>query len=88
VLVNYWWEDQAHTGSPFEAMVHAIMAIRDLPEDERAEWRRMFDYFVFRAGENTAAHLPPDGQGVLGPMTPANAARVKEWLIQSLTRGD
>jgi hypothetical protein len=40
VLVNYWWRDTPRwLGQPQDALIHAILAIRDLPEAERQQWR-------------------------------------------------
>jgi hypothetical protein len=84
VLVNYWWfHDQG--ASPFVAMVHAMMAIRDLSPGERAAWRGWFDHFAFgddavHAGD----HLPPAVRTVLGPPSAERTERMRAYLIGSL----
>ncbi len=41
VLVNYWWDETPPwQGSPFEALLHAIMAVKSLPPDKREIWRK------------------------------------------------
>ena len=86
VLVNYWWrETPRFLGAPQNALNHAIMAIRDLPEHERALWRDMFDYYVFENGPDVTDHIPEDGRGVLSPMTPERAARLRGFLLKMLT---
>src|SRR3546814_17876185 len=48
ILVNYWWRDTpAWLGQPQAALHHAILAIRDLPPEETALWRDLFDHYVF-----------------------------------------
>lgn len=86
VLVNYWWDLSARSwqGSPFNTLMHAVMSIRDLPETERQIWRTWFDQYVFGAGHDAVAHLPPGGRGVLGEMTPETARMVKRYLVEGL----
>lgn len=88
VLVNYWWDLLAKPwqGSPFKALMHAIMSVRDLPERERDVWRVWFDHYVFGAGHDAVAHLPPQARSVLGEMTPEMAMAIKQWLIDALRK--
>ncbi|TKD52792.1 cupin-like domain-containing protein [Sphingomonas baiyangensis] len=87
VLVNYWWRDTPRwLGHPQDALNHALLAIRDLPDDERAHWRDMFDHYVFGARDAAAAHLPQDGRGVLAPLTPDTAGRLRAYLLRQLSR--
>jgi hypothetical protein len=62
------------------------MSIRDLPERGREIWRTWFDHYVFGAGHEAVAHLPPDGRGALGEMTPEMAKIVKAFVIDDLKR--
>lgn len=88
VLVNYWWDDAPpDAGSPFEAMVHAIFAIADLPPERRRIWRGMFDHYVFREAGDPVPHLAPEHRGILGPSTPALRARIRQFLLRALSRG-
>lgn len=87
VLVNYWWRDTPrYLGQPQTALTHAIMAIRDLPEDERAIWRAMFEHYVFSGGEAARAHVPVEGQGVLAPLGARAAERLHQFLLRSLSQ--
>ena len=67
VLANYWWNDARQAGSPFDCMLHAILALRDLPPDQRAVWRTMFEHYVFTAPDEALAHLPREQRGMSGP---------------------
>ncbi len=70
VLVNYWYNDVAH-GGPFVAFIHALAAIRDLPESQRTGWHAWFEHFIFAPGAaDAASHLPAGAQGVNGPASP------------------
>jgi hypothetical protein len=78
-MVNYWWGGAAAgLDDPHDAFLAALLAIKPLPPRERAYWRAMLDAHVF--GDDGAAHIPPRLQGVLGPMTPALRAALRQRL--------
>ena len=87
VLVNYWWRETPRwLGQPQDALNHAMMAIRDLPNDERAHWREMFDHYVFGDRDAAAAHIPVEGRGILAPLTAESAGRIRAFLLRALSR--
>lgn len=86
VLVNYWWNAADTPASPFEALVHAIMTVRHMPEPQRNAWRGMFDHYVFERDGDPAEHLPPDRRGVLGEMSAGLAQRIRGFLMNGLRR--
>jgi hypothetical protein len=87
VLVNYWWNDAPpDLGSPFDALLHALLAIRDLPERQRAAWRMMFGHYAFGENGDPVAHLPPPARGALGPHDPAMRQNIRMRLIAALAR--
>ena len=84
ILVNYWSERDEGT-SPFVAMVHALMAVRDLPAPERAVWRDWFAHYVFDDEAAAAAdHLPAPVRGVLGAPARARTERIRQFLLRAL----
>lgn len=85
ILVNYWAE-RPDTDSPFLALVHAMLAVRDLPPRERDVWRGWFDHYVFGGGEMSAEHLPEGVRGVLGAPGPERSARIRDYLARALSR--
>ncbi|MGB6231577.1 MAG: cupin-like domain-containing protein [Litorimonas sp.] len=81
VLVNYWWRrSPKHLGTPQDALMHAMLALRDLPEDERETWRGLFDHYVFGDADTPRAHVPDAIRGLLSPIDEGLAARVKGYL--------
>lgn len=89
MLINYWWNGApAHLGSPFLALVHAIMSVRALPASQRDVWKTLFDQYVFEAGGSATAHIPSARLGLLGEMTPAMARQLREALLRRLSQGD
>ncbi|WP_353217570.1 cupin-like domain-containing protein [Sandarakinorhabdus sp.] len=87
VLINYWWRDTPRfLGQPQNALNHAVLAIRDLPQAQRDIWRQMFEYYVFSGGDEAAAHVPEHGRGVLAPFDADTAGRMHAFLLRSLSK--
>ncbi len=87
VLVNYWWRETPRwLGQPQDALNHAILAIRDLPDDARARWRDLFDYYVFEGGDDVTAHIPEEGRSILAPLNPETAGRIRAFLLRQLSQ--
>ncbi|MBB3859604.1 hypothetical protein GGQ88_000844 [Novosphingobium hassiacum] len=87
VLVNYWWRDSPRfLGQPQNALNHAILAIRDLPEEQREIWRAMFEHYVFSGGAEAAEHIPDAAQGVLAPFDAQSAGRMHAFLLRSFSQ--
>jgi hypothetical protein len=87
VLVNYWWrQSPAFMDSPTNALMLAIMTVRDLPPEQRKAWENLFRHYVFEADEHTAAHIPPQARRVLAPLDPESARELRARLLQRLNR--
>ena len=80
VLVNYWWRDSTFGGEPDAALIHAILAIRDLPDHKRRLWSNMFDHYVFDYDKQSFDYIPENARGILAPLTPSLASRIKNFL--------
>ena len=84
-LVSYWWNDTpSQMGSLYNCLLHNVLAIRDLPENQRMAWRAVFDYFVFKTAGEPMAHLPDHARGALGPMTEEQRRTMKKVLLHGL----
>jgi len=87
VLVNYWWRRQpAWMDTPFHALFLAMMTVRDLPEEQRAAIRAMFDHYVFEATEEKFAHIPKGARRMLGGFDADRARELRAFLLQRLNR--
>jgi hypothetical protein len=90
VLVNYWWKGtvgvDGRADSALGCLLHAILALRHLPEEHRKVWKAFFEYYVFDADARAAAHIPPAVRGVLGDMDPALAQNLRAFLVTQLRR--
>lgn len=87
LFVNYWWNGAAATqGSPYDALLYGLFALRPLPPDQRRVWRAMFEHLVFLSDGDPAAHLPPEARGVLGAPDAEGFQRMRETLLRSLSQ--
>jgi len=75
----------AVTSSGVNALMLAIMTVRELPEHERRAWQQMFAHYIFEADEQTAQHVPAHARGVLSPMD-ANATRSLRARLPALNK--
>lgn len=84
ILVNYWY-DAPQNSSPFAAMIHAMLAVRDLPDAQRSAWQSWFDHFVFgKEAALSADHLPSHAKGVSGPPSRERAEAVRSYVMRAL----
>jgi hypothetical protein len=86
-LVNYWWKPPTAggyaPGTALGALMHCILSFRSLTAAERAGWKDLLDHYVF-GDDDIAAHIPPARQGMLGPLTRAQADTLKQAIRQYL----
>ncbi|GHA79152.1 cupin-like domain-containing protein [Cognatilysobacter bugurensis] len=87
VLVNYWWrQSPAYMDSPMNALMLAIMSVRDLPDEQRRAWQHAFEHYVFEADDRTAAHIPEPARRVLAPLDEARARELRARLLKRINR--
>ena len=87
VLINYWWrQSPEYMSTPVNALNLALLTIRDLPAEQRKNWRNAFEYYVFGADENTFEHIPGQARGALGPVSEEIARRLRADLLNKLNR--
>ena len=88
MLVNYWWVRSApgHARPPFafDALLHAVAALRGLPPEQRRAWREVFDHYVFDATRDATSHIPAERQSLLGPMSSEQYAQARATLLKRL----
>ncbi len=87
VLVNYWWSDARHDiGSPWDAMLHAMLSFGNLPEGQRQTWRHIIDHFAFYANGDPWAHLPTHAKGPLVDTKPEDTNKIRATIIDNFKR--
>jgi ribosomal protein L16 Arg81 hydroxylase len=85
VLINYWWRQVGlFMGAPLDALNHALLSIRDLPESQREAWKNIFEHYVFSPQDNS--HIPVEKRGVLNPIDEQLARQLRALLINKLNR--
>jgi hypothetical protein len=88
VLVNYWWEETPQwQGSPFEALLHGILSVKNLSPRKRAIWHNMFQHYVFQENGDPVAHLTQRQRGIQGNPSPRLAEIIRQQLIHVMSRG-
>ena len=60
-------------------------AFRDLPPEQRAVWRNLFDYYVFQTSGDPLGHLAPENRGLMGARGEQALAVVRNLLLRSLS---
>jgi len=87
MLVNYWWTPEGGgLAQPVEALMHAMLAIKDLAPAHRESWRAMFEHYVFGQKGAPGAHLPPDRRGIQGAISADMAREMRAALSRALTK--
>lgn len=85
VLVNYWWrDDPAAMGTPMDALIHALLNIRGLTAEQKRDWKKMFEHYVFDGNPDAFAHIPDSRLGVLGNLDAATARQLRDMLHSKL----
>ncbi len=87
VLVNYWWRQSPdYMDTPTNALMLAIMTVRDLPSEQRKAWAGLFDHYVFGQDAQTAAHIPPAAQRMLAPLDEDGTRAIRAQLLKRMNR--
>jgi hypothetical protein len=87
VLVNYWWRQSPDfMDAPINALMLALLSVRELPIAQREAWQEMFRHYVFEADASTAAHIPPAARGLLSPLSEQTARVLRAKLLKKMNR--
>jgi hypothetical protein len=87
ILVNYWWRRSPEfMDTPMNALMLAVLTVRDLPREQREAWRNLFNHYVFDAAEEKFAHIPANARRVLAPLDDDTARALRAQLLKRLNR--
>ena len=85
LLVNYWWLKQPDViDSPFGALLHGILSIRTLPEEQRRAWKLLMDHYVFDVDPESTEHIPEQALGCLGERTQETTEQLRAAVLKRL----
>jgi hypothetical protein len=76
--------------APFLCLLHGAIAIAiaiaiaNLPSSQRDVWKTFFDHYVFQIHGDPAAHIAREQRGLLGSLSPEQAAQFTAALAQLL----
>ncbi len=87
VLVNYWWrQSPEYMDTPTNALMHAIMSVRDLPPAQRQAWQELFRHYVFEADDTSAEHIAPAARRILAPLDADATRALRAQLLKRMNR--
>lgn len=87
VLINYWFKaGPPFFGKPVDALFNAVLSIRDLPPEQKAAWKIIFDHYIFNYNKDDFAHIPDQAQGAIGDLTDENSRKIRARLLNQLNR--
>jgi len=83
LLQNYWWRNAPEeAGNPTDALVHAMLTIKDLPLAQRAAWRDIFERLIFEPIDHE--HIPEHAKGFLKALDAEQAEKMRRLLLGGL----
>jgi hypothetical protein len=86
ILINYWWNAvRRPVVAPFHSLLHAVIAIANLPSPQRDVWKTFFDHYVFQIHGDPAAHMAQEWRGLLGSLSPEQAEQFTALLARLLS---
>jgi len=85
LLINYWWRStERYLGEPMDAFRHALLSIKQLPDEQRKAWQSLFNHYIFE--DNDLAHIPVEKLGELGDINADLARVLRGQLLKKLNR--
>jgi hypothetical protein len=87
VLVNYWWRQAPDwMDTPTNALMLALLTMRELPPEQRAHWQEIFRHYIFEPSEDSLAHIPPGARYALAPLDEDGARILRGQILKRINR--
>jgi hypothetical protein len=87
VLVNYWWrQSPGWMDTPTNALMLAILTMRELPAAQRRAWQEVFRHYIFEPDEDSLAHIPANARYALSPLDDDKARILRGQLLKRINR--
>lgn len=85
-LMNYWWTgSDEQFGEARNALLLAMMSIKNLPDNQKQAWQEVFNHYVF-SQHDIQSHIPKARRGILGDLTPDILRSLRQTLVRALSR--
>jgi len=72
--------------NPFDAMLHSMLAIKDLPKEHKQKWQQLFNHYVFADELDLTSHIAQPAHGILADIDELTARKIRQLLLQKLNR--
>jgi len=87
ILVNYWWrQSPGWMDTPTNALMLALLTMRELPAEQRRAWQEIFRHYIFESSEESLAHIPPAARYALAPLDDDKARILRGQLLKRINR--
>jgi hypothetical protein len=87
ILVNYWWrQSPGWMDTPTNALMLAILTMRELPPEQRLAWQEIFRHYIFEADDASLAHIPEGSRYALAPLDDDRARVLRGQLLKRINR--
>jgi len=87
VLVNYWWRQAPDwMDTPTNALMLALLTMRELPPAQRAAWHGIFRHYIFEPDERGLDHIPAGARYALAPLDEDGARTLRGQLLKRINR--
>ncbi len=87
VLVNYWWRQAPDwMDTPTNALMLALLTLRELPPEQRAAWHGIFRHYIFEPDPGSLEHIPPQSRYALAPLDEDGARTLRGQLLKRINR--
>ena len=87
ILVNYWWRQSPDwMDTPTNALMLALLTMRELPDEQRRAWQEIFRHYIFEPDEADLAHIPPQARYALAPLDDDRARHLRGQLLKRINR--
>ena len=86
VMVNFWWRASPDwLEAPMNALMLALISLRELPAHQRAGWEALFRHYVFGPEPERNGHIPEHARRVLGSLDARQVRELRSRLRERLT---
>ena len=85
--MNYWWRQSPDwMDTPTNALMLALLTMRELPAEQRRAWQEIFRHYIFEPDEADLAHIPPQARYALAPLDDDRARHLRGQLLKRINR--